>query len=324
MKQDFYFPSADGQTTIHASQWIPEGTVRAVLQISHGMVEYIDRYDRFARYLNEQGIYVVGNDHLGHGESVVSDEKLGYFRHPDGNECVIADLHQLRQITAKKYPDVPYFMLGHSMGSFLIRQYMMLHGEGLSGVIVMGTGSQPGIALAAGKAICKVIAACRGWGHRSFLVNILAFASNNTKFRPARTHMDWLTKDESIVDVYLADPWCTYTFTLDGFYQLFRTLQFIQKEENIRQIPRELPVLVVSGADDPVGGFGKGVRTVYDGFLAAGLKDVEMVLYDEDRHEILNETDYLMVYGDLLTWLEKRMAEAAGGNSGDSGENQTA
>ena len=131
MKQDFYFPSADGLTTIHASEWIPEGTVRAVLQISHGMVEYIGRYDRFAQYLNEHGFYVVGNDHLGHGESVVSDEKLGYFKDPDGNECIIADLHRLRQITEKKYPGVPYFMLGHSMGSFLIRQYMMLYGQGL-------------------------------------------------------------------------------------------------------------------------------------------------------------------------------------------------
>ncbi|MGN1144087.1 MAG: serine aminopeptidase domain-containing protein, partial [Anaerovoracaceae bacterium] len=112
------------------------------------------------------------------------------------------------------------------------------------------------------------------------------------------------------------NPWCTYTFTLNGFYQMFRGIQFVQKEENIRRIPKELPLLVVSGGDDPVGGFGKGVQAVYDGFLAAGVKDVEMVLYDKDRHEILNETDYEMVYGDLLTWLEKQMAEAAGGGHG--------
>ena len=317
MKQDFYFPSADGLTTIHASEWIPEGTVRAVLQISHGMVEYIGRYDRFAQYLNEHGFYVVGNDHLGHGEAVVSDEKLGYFKDPDGNECVIADLHRLRQITEKKYPGVPYFMLGHSMGSFLIRQYMMLYGQGLSGVIVMGTGSQPGPVLKAGKAVCRAIAAVRGWQHRSQLVNIMAFASNNQKFRPARTHMDWLTKDTEIVDAYLKNPWCTYTFTLNGFYQMFRGIQFVQNPDNIAKIPKGLPLLVVSGADDPVGAFGKGVRAVYDGFLTAGVKDVEMVLYDEDRHEILNETDYEMVYGDLHVWLEKKMAEAGNGHGSD-------
>lgn len=309
MKQDFYFPSADGLTNIHVSEWIPDGEVRAVLQISHGMVEYIGRYGRFAEYLNEHGIYVVGNDHLGHGESVVSDEKLGYFNDPNGNECVIADLHQLRQMTEKKYPDVPYFMMGHSMGSFLIRQYMMLHGQGLAGVIVMGTGSQPDMVLKAGKAVCQAIAAVRGWQYRSQLVNIMAFGSNNQKFRPARTHMDWLTKDIEIVDAYLKDPWCTYTFTLNGFYQMFRSIQFVQDPANIAGIPKNLPLLVVSGADDPVGNSGKGVKQTYDGFLTAGVKDVEMVLYDGDRHEILNETDYEMVYGDLLGWLEKKMTE---------------
>ncbi|MGN1413326.1 MAG: alpha/beta fold hydrolase [Anaerovoracaceae bacterium] len=317
MKQDFYFPSADGLTTIHASEWIPEGTVRAVLQISHGMVEYIGRYDRFARYLNEHGFYVVGNDHLGHGASVVSNEKLGYFKDPDGNECVIADLDQLRQITEKKYPDVPYFMLGHSMGSFLIRQYMMLHGEGLAGVIVMGTGCQPGVVLAAGKGLCRILAAMKGWEYRSSLVDSMAFSSNNKKFEPGRTPQDWLTKDEAIVDAYRADPWCTYKFTLNGFYQMFRGIQFDQNPDNIAKIPKSLPILVVSGADDPVGGFGKGVQAVYDGFQAAGVKNVEMVLYDGDRHEILNETDYAMVYGDLLTWLEKQMAAAGSGHGAD-------
>ena len=317
MKQDFYFPSADGQTSIHASEWIPESPVRAVLQISHGMVEYIGRYDRFARYLNEHGIYVVGNDHLGHGASVVSDDKHGYFKHPDGNECVIADLDQLRKITEKKYPNVPYFMLGHSMGSFLIRQYMMLHGEGLAGVIMIGTGCQPEIVLAAGKAVCRAMAAVKGWEYRSKFVDSMSFSANNKKFEPARTPQDWLTKDEAVVDTYRADPWCTYIFTLDGFYQLFRTLQFIQKAENIRCIPKTLPLLVASGADDPVGGFGKGVQTVYDGFLAAGVKDVEMVLYDKDRHEILNETDRQQVYSDLHFWLEKQMAAAGGGHGAD-------
>ena len=124
MKREFQYPSRDGVTQIHAIEWEPEGEIHAVMQLCHGMVEFIDRYDAFAKYLNEHGIYVVGHDHLGHGKSVQNEEYYGYFHKTNGNEYVIGDIHKLREITQKKYPDKPYFMLGHSMGSFLIRQYM--------------------------------------------------------------------------------------------------------------------------------------------------------------------------------------------------------
>lgn len=305
MKRNLYYTSADGETRIHAILWIPEGEVRAVLQISHGMVEYIGRYERFAEYLNEYGICVVGNDHLGHGESVTSDEKHGFFKQPDGNECVIKDIHKLRLYMGKQYPNTPYFMLGHSMGSFLIRQYMMLHGEGLSGVIVMGTGAQPEPVLVLAKLLCRAMAACKGWEYRSKLVDQLAFSGNNKKFEPARTPQDWLTKDEKIVDAYRENPWCTFTFTLNGFYQLFRTIQFVQHKKNIQKIPKDLPLFFVAGSDDPVGNFGKGVRKVYESCLKAGAQNVELKLYENDRHEILNETDYMDVFEDLRKWLEE-------------------
>lgn len=304
MKKNLYYPSSDGVTKIHAIEWIPEGEIRAILQISHGMVEFIDRYDRFARYLNQYGIYVVGNDHLGHGASVVDDEKHGFFKQPDGNECVIKDLHRLRHITSKKYPELPYFMMGHSMGSFLIRQYMMVHGEGLSGVIVMGTGTQPEAVLKTGKMVCKMIASSKGWEYRSKFVDNLAFGGYNKKFEPARTPQDWLTKDEKIIDAYMNHPWCTFMFTLNGYYQLFRTIQFVQKKANINRIPKNLPVLITSGEDDPVGNFGKGVRTVYDSYKAAGIRNLQIKLYETDRHEILNEMDYETVFEDLKNWLE--------------------
>ena len=140
MRQDFFYPSADGETRIHALEWLPEGRPAATLQLCHGMAEYIARYDEFASFLAENGFYVTGNDHLGHGQSVTSPDRLGYFNDPRGNECVIADIHALRQRTFTGYPGVPHFMLGHSMGSFLLRQYIELYGEGLSGAIVMGTG----------------------------------------------------------------------------------------------------------------------------------------------------------------------------------------
>lgn len=173
MKREFQYPSRDGVTQIHAIEWEPEGEIHAVMQLCHGMVEFIDRYDAFAKYLNEHGIYVVGHDHLGHGKSVQNEEYHGYFHKTNGNEYVIGDIHKLREMTQKKYPDKPYFMLGHSMGSFLIRQYMEMYGSGLSGVIVMGTGAQPGVALFFGKLLCKVIAAFKGDDYRSAFVDII-------------------------------------------------------------------------------------------------------------------------------------------------------
>ncbi len=143
MKKEFYYPSKDGLTQIHAIEWVPETEVRGILQIAHGMVEFIDRYDRFATFMASQGFYVVGNDHLGHGKSVTDESQFGYFAKHDGNLCVIGDMQQLREDTQKKYPEVPFFLLGHSMGSFLARQFIEIYGEGLAGAIIMGTGYQP-------------------------------------------------------------------------------------------------------------------------------------------------------------------------------------
>ena len=143
MKNDFYFLSKDGITQIHCSEWVPEGDPKGVLQICHGMCEFIDRYDEFANYLADKGFYVVGNDHLGHGESVMDEDHYGYFHEYNGNKYLLADLNHVRKITEEKYPDLPYFVLGHSMGSFLIRQYITMEGIGLNGAIIMGTGIQP-------------------------------------------------------------------------------------------------------------------------------------------------------------------------------------
>lgn len=323
MRKDYYFPSSDGVTRIHGAEWIPEGEVRAVLQICHGMTEYILRYDHFARFLNQHGIYVTGHDHLGHGESVSVETGLmesapvtheagqrhGYFHHPDGNECLIRDIHRVRCITRKKYPGLPYFVLGHSMGSFLVRQYMMLHGGGIKGVIIMGTGSPAPVPVAAGMILCRLLAALKGWEYRCKLVDSIVSSSYNNKFQPVRTPYDWLSKDKEMVDAYAADPWCSFLFTLNGFYQMFRGIRFIQKRKNIRRFPLDCPVLLVSGGDDPVGECGRGIRKVYRDYRRTRTepdlkKLVKMRLYPGDRHEILNETDRRKVYQDLLMWME--------------------
>ncbi len=302
-KNEFTFPSADGKTQIHGIKWEPgQGVVAAVLQISHGMIEYVERYETFAEYLTTRGFVVVGNDHLGHGASVVSQDDWGYFAPEKGSDLVVEDLHQLRSQIQTAYSGTPYFMLGHSMGSFLLRKYLSMHGEGLSGAVIMGTGTQPDAAVQVGKAVCKTLALFRGWRHRSGLVDKLIFSGNNKKFQGGSAD-SWLTKDEKIAKAYYSDPRCTYKFTLNGFYNLFDTIHYINQRQHIQAIPKSLPLLLVSGQDDPVGNYGTGVETAYKTYQAAGIKDISLKLYPKDRHEILNETDRETVYEDIYRWL---------------------
>lgn len=305
MKNHFYYPSQDNQTQIHAIEWIPKCGVKAILQISHGMVEHIERYDAFADYLSKRGFYVVGHDHLGHGASVTDDEKHGYFHDTHGNEHVIGDIHKLRQITTSRYPNVPYFMLGHSMGSFLTRQYITMYGAGLAGVVIMGTGNQPLALVRLGKLLCRIVASVKGWTYRSTLINNMAFGGYNRKFRPARTPMDWISRNPENVDNYLQDSWCTFTFTVNAYYHMFRGMEQLLNRKNFARIPRDLPVLFVAGKDDPVGDFGKGVIAVYKKYKKE-FDDVSLKLYEHDRHEILNEIDRKDVYLDIYKWLENR------------------
>ena len=306
MRDEFYFPSKDGNTEIHTMEWKPEGEVIAVLQICHGMMEYIRRYDEFAEFLCEHGYYVVGNDHLGHGKSIQSKSEYGFFNEKYGNACVLGDIHTLRQRTAKKYPDVPYFMLGHSMGSSLLRQYIQMYGNGLSGAVLMGVVADHKKAeLLFGKRLCRMMAAVRGWHYRSRLVDKMAVGNYNKKFKPARTRADWITSDLERLEKYADDPLCSFMFTVNAYYSMFSGMISMQRKEGVYMIPKTLPVLFTSGAEDPVGNFGKGVRKVYEKYRAAGIQDVSLRLYTGDRHEILNETDREQVYQDLLEWLEE-------------------
>lgn len=302
-KKEFGYLSRDGETKIHAIEWIPEGKIVGVLQICHGMVEYVDRYDEFASYLADKGFYVVGHDHLGHGKSIRDPEDYGYFDETKGNRYVIGDIHVLRLRTMKKYPDLPYFMLGHSMGSFLLRQYLTMYGAGLAGAIVMGTGYHALPELMAGQLLCRIVAAFKGWRYRSRLVDGLCMGAFERRFRDSGG--SWTTSDPEIWDKYVKDSMCSFRFTVSGYYQMFEGMKVLAHPKSIKRIPKELPVFLVAGEDDPVGAFGKGVRKVYEKYRAAGMEHVEIKLYRDDRHEILNETDRDKVYEDLYLWLEE-------------------
>ncbi|MBR4461985.1 MAG: alpha/beta fold hydrolase [Erysipelotrichaceae bacterium] len=305
-KEEFSYRSNNDLADIRAVSYIPDTGIKAILQIAHGMDEFIDRYDDFAAYLNSKGFLVVGNDHLGHGGSVNSPEEWGYFG-DHGNQTLLEDMHRLTELTKEIYPDLPYFLLGHSMGSFYARQYITTYGKELKGAIIMGTGFEPLYKLNAAKALCRSIALVKGWKHRSTFVNDMAFGSYNKRFEPARTRVDWLTKDEAIVDKYVAEPRCNFIFTLNGYYSMFEGIARLHNKDLLRIVPKNLPVLFVSGEDDPVGSFGKEVINAAKSLKDAGVLEVAVKLYPNDRHEILNELDKDIVYDDLYNWMIEHM-----------------
>lgn len=305
MKKEWFYLSCDGRTRIHAVCWKPETQeVRAVVQICHGMAEYIERYEEFALWLTERGYYVTGHDHLGHGQSVVSEREYGYFPEENGNECVIGDIRRLFRMTRKKYPDCPYVMVGHSMGSFLVRQYLQAYGHEIDRVVLIGTGQQPYLLLTAGEVLCRVIAAVCGGHYRSRLVDRMAFGGFNRSFEPGNTGKEWLSSDVEQVIRYVKDPLCGFMFTVSAYRQMFRGMKTLTKR-GVRKIPRTLPILLTAGAEDPVGDFGSGVKKVYEQYRKAGLSDVELKLYPGDRHEILNEKDRMRIFEDIAAWMEK-------------------
>lgn len=306
-KEEFYYDSADKKTKIHAIMWVPKVEIKAVLQVTHGMLEHIDRYNEFANALAAKGILVAGNDHLGHGSSLLTENDRGFFSECEGNKVVIEDIHKLMELIKKQHGDVPYFLLGHSMGSFLIRQYITIYNRGIDGAIIVGTGHQPYALLKSGLLITKFIAAFKGWRYRSKFVNNLAIGNNNRHFEPSRTNVDWLSKDEIIVDAYKNDKRINFIFTLNSYYNMFKGMIYLYDNNNLKKMPKELPIIFLSGEQDPVGNFGKDVVKLHNNFKNLGMRDVSFKLYKDDRHEIINELDRETVYKDIENWILQRI-----------------
>lgn len=308
-EEQMSFLSKNGRTTIHAVKWLPEnGEYRAILQITHGMVEFIERYRPFAEYLTERGFMVVGHDHLGHGASVNSEEEWGYFAE-NPSDTLVADMHQLRTQIQGQNPGIPYFMLGHSMGSYMLRKYLCIHNENLTGAIIMGTGCMPDASMKFAMGLCKVMAAFRGWNYRSKLMQSFSYSKPYKKYDLYGKDYtnSWLSKNVENVKEYYADPRCTFLFTLNGYYGLMEAVLFDNQMDNIRKVPGDLPIFLVSGEQDPVGDLGEGVKKVYGKLKEAGIKDLTYKLYENDRHEILNETDRQQVFSDIYEWMDARM-----------------
>lgn len=308
IKKDFTFLSSNKTTNIHAIECIPEnGQFTRVIQIIHGMLEYIERYLPFCEYLTSKGFIVVGHDHLGHGQSVNTPEDLGYFGEPDPNKLLIQDIHQLRNITMQKYPNLPYYMLGHSMGSYLLREYLYLSSDGLSGAIIMGTGFISNCTAFMGKNFCKFLSCCKGQRHRSSFAKKLVFESGPYKsFDLKDENRSWITSDPEMARLYNEDEKMKFDFTLNGYIGLIEATKISSDPSYAEKINKDLPLLFVSGSNDPVGDNGEGVRKAFDLMVKIGVKDVIMKLFEGDRHEVLNEKNRQEVFEFLGNWLDEK------------------
>ncbi len=305
--EDFCFESSTGRNTIRALKCVPDGKPRAVVQISHGIAEHIDRYRDFMAFLAENGFVAVGDDHLGHGKTITDPKDQGFFAEKDGWEHVVRDMDKLHDLMREQYPDIPYVFFGHSMGSFLTRTYLIEHPDKYDAAIISGTGHQAKAMVLGGYAAAGFFVRKEGARAVGTALNNIAFGSYNKGYDNPRTIYDWLSRDPAVPDAYAADPLCGFIATNGLFRDMMGGIKFITNQKNIDRMNKEKPIYFMSGDADPVGENGKGVTRAYQAFCKAGLHDVTIRLYPGGRHEMLNETNKDQVYQDILNWLEEKV-----------------
>jgi len=299
-KQRGFFKSTNGIDDICYYKFLPEGEVRGVFQIVHGMAEHAGRYEGFAGYLCDRGFAVYAHEHVGHGGSVKDEARLGIFG--DGDSSVmVGDVRKMCCIAREENPGRKLILLGHSMGSFVSRIFASENGSMLDGFVISGTGcANP--AVKAALALVKVMKIFKGKDFRSVFMNKMAFGKYNDRYETHRTEFDWLTRDEKIVDDYIASPYCGFIFSLNGMEALLELNGKSNRPETFQKTRKDLPIYIVSGCMDPVGNFGEGVKKVYADYKAGGKKNIEMKLYPESRHELINEFNKSEVFDDILTF----------------------
>jgi len=305
MRTDFWYDSK-GAGKIHGCRWMPEGEPKAVLQIVHGIAEFIERYDAFANYLTKHGFVVVAEDHMGHGQSINGDGIQGYFH--GGWFTAVEDTYQLLRDTKEDYPNVPYILFGHSMGSFMARTILCKYPDsGITAAIICGTAWQPAFAL---PALIKIIDGICKKGDETQpneKLQGMVFGSYNNKVEHPRTSFDWLTRDAKIVDAYVAHPLCGFTASAGLLREMMRGIHYIEQPQNLAMMKRDLPVFFIAGGDDPVGSYGKGIHKCVAEFKKAGMTDVSVRIYPLCRHEILNEINKEEIFEDVVEWIFKKI-----------------
>ncbi|GGK70618.1 alpha/beta hydrolase [Ornithinimicrobium pekingense] len=292
-------------TVLHVHRWLPDGRPRAVVQVVHGMVEHAARYAHVGERLAARGYAVYASDHRGHGRTAPGAEHLGHLGDEHGFADVVDDLVALTDHLRGEHPGVPLVLLGHSMGSLLARAYAARHGERLAGLILSGTAGDPGLLGLVGLRLAELEARLRGPRARSRLMEALVLGPYNRPFRPNRTRFDWLSRDEAQVDSYAADELCGGTATAGFYRDLLTGTRWVSEESTYAMTPQDLPVHVVAGEVDPVGG-AAAVAEVSQRLRRAGVRDVTTKVWPDARHEVLNEVNRDEVEDDLLAWLDAR------------------
>lgn len=305
MIEEFHFISSTGKE-VYAKKWIEENRkeYRGVIQLVHGMEEHIGRYDEFANFLTKNGFIVVGHDHLGHGKTAKTDEELGFFTEKNGWFYLAEDIHILQNQIKKEYPNIPYIIMGHSMGSLLTRTYVTLYQDKLDGIIITGTSGQKA-GLFTGKLLARLIMLCKGKTYKSKLLASLVTGNFNRQFKPNKTSVDWTTSDEKIIEEHIKDSNPNCRFTVSAYYELFKGSMYLNKKKHIAKTPN-IPILIFSGEKDPVGENGKGVKRVYQMLKETGKEDVTLKLFPNGRHEMLNEVNREEVFAFVLDWIKTK------------------
>ncbi len=306
-----YFKSSNGINDIAYYVYTPVNSeIKGIVQIVHGMCEYFKRYEHFVNFLCGQGYLVCGHDHLGHGASVNSREELGFFAEKNGWRCLVSDMLKLTEIVKAKYGDYPFYIIGHSMGSLVLRTALAKHSYRYDGAVIMDTISID-FGLDAVLALIETISAAKGSRTRSKLIDRMMFGMSNSRIDKPKTQYDWICTDDEVVSAYAEDPDCTFIFTVQAMYDLVMMVKYVSRKDWAGKVDANLPVLVLGGSEDPVGKYGKCPKGVFDSLTASGSNDAELKIYPAMRHEILNEKGKEEVYADIAEWLEHRLNERA-------------
>lgn len=290
---------------LHIMSWHPDSEPIGVVQILHGMAEYGERYEDFAKFLSKNGYAVYTHDHRKHGKSIHEDQQVGIFDKNDNWSNVIDDVQLVNDYIKTKEKNKNIIILGHSMGSLICRRYIQEFGGNIMGAIIMGTALSKPFLCTSGKIIGSIVSKINDKNSRSIFMDKLTVGAFNKAFRPARTSCDWLSRDEEQVDRYVVDELCGLPYSAEFYVQFYKGILTCSKRENIIKTPH-FPILFISGSNDPVGNNGKGVKKVYDTYASMGYKDnITMKLFSDARHEILNEINKEEVYQYLLDWIRK-------------------
>ena len=307
MRRENKFLSNDGKAMIHYTMWYPENNINGIVQLTHGMTEYMGNYDEFAEFLCQHNFLVIGHDQLGHGHSVENSEELGYFRNKNSVDILVEDMHTLMKKAKSQYENVPYFLFGHSFGSFLSRIFAGTYGNELDGLILTGTGNSNIRRVKSALKLVRAIRITRKANFRSSLVQKSIFLPYLERIENPKNMREWLCRDEKFVEEYLNNPLNNYVYTLNGYFTLLYSVLRMQEEDIFESTPNKLPILMMSGSEDPVGNYGKKVLEVCELYKAHKVEDVTVKIYEGARHNILMEINKNEVMKDCVDWILKRI-----------------